>query len=307
MLVALGLAAYAWVVSSRMAAQQKAAQARMLPVVVAQARIPAGSQITREMLKVSMFPTRPEGAFSDLGEVVGKVTSTDISVGESIHQSHLGGGLRAMLQHIDPNERAVAVRVDEVVAVGNRLVPGDWVDVFVTLHRNNTEIIDTQSRLLLERLQVLSFGSKDVGGAKPASEGASTPASTARSGETPKTAVLAVKLADIDKLVLAAESGRLILALRPHAQPQAPEATVMPAAATGAQKDAAPAPAVVAQAGPPLTLKQLVGSPTSAPPAARSAGGKAGKGGGKPADTVIVMHGLSEKTVRVGASNEARP
>ncbi|NTV95099.1 MAG: Flp pilus assembly protein CpaB [Thiobacillus sp.] len=299
MLVALALAGYAWVLSSRMAAEQKAAQPKLQPVVVAQARIPAGSAITKEMLKVSMFPSRPEGSFGTVDPLVGKTVSTDIAVGEAILQERLGGGLRAMLQHIDPSQRAVAIRVDEVIAVGNKLIPGDWVDVFFTLHRNNAEIADTQSQLLLENLQVLAFGSRDVGGAKTGTEGGTMVRTTS---ESPKTAVLAVTITDIDKLVLAAESGRLLLALRPHEQPEVAAASTD----AGQKGDTAKPVAVVAgHTQPPLTLKQLVALTSAASAPVRSPSGKQAPAR-QPGDAVIVMHGLDEKKVRV-AGGGTRP
>ncbi|MDD5363699.1 MAG: Flp pilus assembly protein CpaB [Gallionellaceae bacterium] len=309
MLLALALAGYAWMLSSRMAAEQKAAQPKMQPVVVALARIPADSVITPEMVKVSMFPTRPDGAYTDVGAVTGQIASTDIAAGEPILQERLGGGLRAMLQHIEPNERAVAIRVDEVIGVGNKLIPGDLVDVFFTLRRNGSEIVNTQSQLLLERLPVLAFGSKDVGGSgtKPGNASGSQARTTA---EVPKTAVLAVKIADIDKLALAAESGRLLLALRPHEQPQSEEAGVAatpastPAATPAKGQTAQPvATTVMASAPAPLTLKQLITMTGQSP--AKTTTGKRPRGSS--GDSVIVMHGLTEKTVRVAATRGARP
>lgn len=287
-ILALGLAAYAWVLSTRMAAEQKAAQPKLQPVVAAKVRIPAGSLITPEVLQVVQFPARPQGSYAIIDEVAGKIAASDIAAGEAVLQERLGGGLRAMLQHIEPGERAVAVKVDEVVAVGNRLVPGDWVDVFVTLRRNSDEIANTQSRLLLQRLQVLAFGGKDVAGAKSAGEGG-TAAHVAT--EHVKTAVLAVKVADVDRLILAAESGRLLLALRPHdrALAEATEPVVTP---------------VVATAPAPLTLKQMIAGAGTAPAVAVRGGGRPG---GRAGDTVIVMHGLEEKTVRVAASGKGRP
>ncbi|MBK6744224.1 MAG: Flp pilus assembly protein CpaB [Propionivibrio sp.] len=294
-LLALGLGGYAWILSSRMAAEQQAAQPKMQPVVVALNRIPAGIQITPEMLGVLMFPTRPTGAYADVDSVAGNVASADIAVGEAILQERLGGGIRAMLQHLNANERAVAVRVDEVIAVGNRLAPGDRVDVFLTLHRNSDEISSTQSRLLLEQLQVLALGSKDVGGAKAGADnsGVMRPAA-----ENPKTAVLAVNAADIDKLVLAAESGHLILALRPINEPKLGDPASMPTN-TGL-KD--PLATTATKVQKPLTLKQLVaitGEPSgnSGSRIMRSATNV--RIGHEPGSSVIVMHGLSEKTVNV--------
>lgn len=296
--VALALAAYAWLLSSRMAAEQKAAQPRMLPVVVAKARIPSGSEIKPEMLKVAMFPNRPEGAFAEVGGVAGKIASTDIPADEAILRERLGEGLRTLLQRLDPNQRAVAIRVDEVIAVGNKLVPGDLVDVFFTLRRDSSEIASTQSRLLLEKLPVLAFGSWDVGAANPS---AADGDKATRTSEKPKTAVLAVNTADIDKLVLAAESGRLLLALRPHEQPAAAPAEA--ASGVAAKPMAAPVPA-----NPPaLTLKQLIAMTQDCAPAPAAGAPAKGKrpAGRNATDSILVMHGFDEQRISVG--NGARP
>lgn len=309
LLLACGLAAYAWLLSSRMTTAQKAAQPRMTPVVVAQARIPAGSVIAPEMLKVTPFPSRPAGAYADAGSVVGKTAEIDIAAGEPVLQERLGGGLRPMLQHIAPNQRAVALRVDEVIAVGNRLAPGDWVDVFAILRQNNGEIAQTQSRLVLPGLQVLAFGSKDVGGGKAGQQETGS-ASVRPTGETPKTAVLAVKTEDVDRLILAEESGRVMLALRPQSAQQPP---AMPAVARGlvspAGMQAQPGAMTLAIAdasayGKPLTLKQLVAD--AAPGPVQAASGRRHGTAGTAGDSVIVMHGLKAHQERVLATGGER-
>ncbi len=310
-LVALGLAGYAWVLSQRMTAKQEVAQMQMQAVVVASARIPAGSPIAAGMVRSAMFPARPEGAYSDVTAVVGKVTASDIAAGEPLLRERLEGASRPVLQHLEPGRRAVAVRVDDVIAVGNRLNPGDLVDVYVTLRRNNEEIPDTQSRLLLEKLPVLAFGAKDV----PVAKGGEGGPVTRTTSEVPKTAVLAVKLEDVDKLALAADSGRLLLALRPHENPGEIGATATPPPTGGETKvdgakqlaDAAsqtkPLPAV-------LTLRDLVGNVRGTE--RTKAASAAVRGGVKLAGdiprgaAVTVMHGLKEKTIYLEKTG-ARP
>lgn len=297
--LALVLGGYAWVLSKQMTSRQQAAQPQMQPVVVAAVRIPAGSAITPEMLRLAMFPTRPDGAYSDIKALAGRITASDIAAGEPLIQERIEGGPRALLQHLEAGERAVAVRVDDVIAVGNRLSPGDLVDVYVTLRRNSDEIADTQSRRLLEKLKVLAFGSKDM--AAPKGGGDGTTGSQRATAENPKTAVLAVKLDDIDKLALAAESGRLLLALRP------------PEPKTDAEPGTAPVlaalPAATASA---ITLKELVGTHSRAAGTTQAglAAGNGARPGGQtpPARTVTVMHGLKEKTVYLATKKiEARP
>lgn len=319
-LLAFVMAGYAWVLSSRMTAKQQEAQRQMQPVVVAVSRITAGSVIAPGMVRLDSFPARPEGAYSEVKAVAGRITASDIAAGEPLLQERVGGVPRAILQHLDAGERAVAVRVDDVIAVGNRLNPGDLVDVYVTLRRNNDEIPDTQSRLLLEKLKVLAFGSKDVVVSKSSGDGVAVAVKGSGDGgavargaaETPKTAVLAVKQADIDKLALAAESGRLLLALRPHEKPQAGDAAVVPTSAIGDAKGVGgevkaektkPATDAIAQTKIPpavLTLRELVDAPKEAGKVRLAA---MGARGAQPAtaaprgEGVAILHGLKEKTV----------
>lgn len=307
--LALVLAGYAWMLSQRITAQRQEALTQMQPVVVASTRIPAGSAITPEMVRIAMFPSRPEGAYADLKAVDGKVTASDIAAGEPLLQERLEISMRPMLQNLEPGERAVAVRVDDVVAVGNRLNPGDLVDVYVTLRRNQEEIPDSQARRLLEKLKVLAFGTKDMASGKASSDNGS---GTMRANpEAPKTAVLAVKVEDVDKLALAADNGRLLLALRPR-EPLPPTDT-----SSAARNAAEPGKTTVVAAAqmppsPPetMTLRELVNRRTENLVVAGTAALAANQSHGvRPVGkAVTVMHGLKEKTVYVSTKRkEARP
>ena len=295
-LLALGLAAYAWTVSNRMADEQRRAQSQMQSVVVAAARIPAGTVMTAEMLRLASFPARPEGSYGEIAALAGRTTASDIAAGEPLLRDRIEGNGRTVLQRLEDGERAVAIRVDDVIAVGNRLSPGDLVDAYVTLRRNGDEVPDTHSRLILEKLRVLAFGNREAAGAKDAG-------GNVRSAvDNPKTAVLAIKVADVDKLALAAESGRLLLALRPSEQTPAADAaaTEKNASATKGRDsvvEAAKAPPVS------LTLRELAGAAKNAGAHAPAVVGQA-----KAGSSVRVLHGLKETSVYLDTKQtEARP
>lgn len=277
-LAALALATYAWVLSKRMAAEK---EMQMQQVVVAAERIEAGTRLTADKLRLMDFPARPPGSYGEVTSLIGQVTPVDIAAGEALLAERMTAAAVVPLKRLEADERAVAIRVDEVIAVGNRLTPGDRVDVFATFRRNNEEIPDSHARLLLADLRVLAFGKED----KPEGKTGGRPAADS----PPRTAVLAVPLADVDKLALAVEAGRVLLALRPLAiegEAAAPAGEVV-------AKAAASAPAQV------VSLRELVGA--GAPRAA--AAGKPAAGSGKPAalSAVKVMHGFEEKTVYLGS------
>lgn len=289
---ALVLAAYAWVISKEMAARSKV---QLQNVVVAAEHIAAGSLLTPEKLRVMAFPTRPLGSFGEVASLLGKQTPVDIAAGEPLLAERLNATASQSVKQLEAGERAVAIRVDEVIAVGNRLLPGDLVDVFVTFRRNNDEIPDSQARLLLSELRILAFGGIDAQDARKVGGG------VARTVEMPRTAVLAVPLGSVDKLALAADAGRLLLALRPN-DGKARDSTIK--ATENASEMPLPKPP-----NPPeraLSLRELAAtlpSQTKRPVANGTEGGTT-----KPSPTPVpgtpikVLHGLKESTVYVGTA-----
>lgn len=284
-LLALGLAAYAWVLGERMAAEQKKAQVQMYPVVVAVTRIAAGTPITPEMIKSSPFPVRPEGSYADSKLLLGKTTASDIAEGEPLLRERVENAPRTAQLRLEEGERAVAVRVDEVIAVGNRLSAGDQVDVYVTIRRNSEEIPETQSRLLIENLRILAFGSRDAVQVRESG------AAVKSAADNPKTAVLAVRLPDIGKLALAAESGRLLLALRPAESAGSAKPLVAGSTASALAKPAA-TDAVPVKAQPAaMTLRELLGAKAGGVGPRVTVHGPGAEG------RVSVLHGLKERSV----------
>ena len=103
------------------------------PVVVATQTLPAGKPITVDELRVQSLPINPNGAFTDPAQLAGRVPNAEIGADSPVLETQLSSGLA---ERIEPGERALAVRVDEGNAVGNRLRPGNFVDVFFTLKRD---------------------------------------------------------------------------------------------------------------------------------------------------------------------------
>jgi pilus assembly protein CpaB len=209
--LALILGLYAWVLGRHAASSsapivRAAAPATTFPVVVATRLLPAGAPIASDALRVVMLPMRPSGAFSDASLLAQRVPLSDIGPDVPVLEAQLSSGFA---EQVAPGERAVAVHIDEASAVGNRVRPGNFVDVFFTLKRDgaslgpHAEITRSQTRLLLSRVRVLAFGSTASGVGNPAQFGVGV-----------HTAVLAVPTADVDRLALADSAGRVLLALR---------------------------------------------------------------------------------------------
>ncbi|CAD6508894.1 Flp pilus assembly protein CpaB [Paraburkholderia metrosideri] len=217
--VALVLGLFAWSLSRRPAPVPVAPVAQAaFPVVVASQSLPPGKPITADQLRVQSLPINPSGAFTDASQLVGRVPGVEIGADSPVLESQLSSGIA---ERIEPGERALAVRVDESNAVGNRLRPGNFVDVFFTLKRDGNgmggEIDRTQARLLMSKVRVLAFGNATT---------------TGDTGGDPngmvRTAVLAVPVADVDRLTLAESSGRLVFALRNPRDAEVVDQSVLP-------------------------------------------------------------------------------
>lgn len=215
-LISLALGWYAWVLGNR-SMKEKTVEGAVpqVNVVVAAKPIPAGVPIAPDAVKLEVMSVRPEGAFDNVAALEGKIPAENIVIGEPVLAQRMYGLDKGIVSSIRPGERAVALRVDDVIGVGNRLNPRDWVDVFVTMRRNNDEIAESQSKLLLAGVKVLAVGNRSVQGrdvkrseANPVSGGSST------ASEQPRTVVLAVPFDDVKRVALAAENGKILLALR---------------------------------------------------------------------------------------------
>lgn len=175
-------------------------------MVVAGVKLESGKPILAKDLKTIKFQQKVPGAFTTPGAVVGKIPLTEIAAEALIIESNLASGLALKLAS---GERAVAIPIDEVVGVGNKVEAGDYVDVFFTLKKGN-DLDKSQSRLLASKRHVLAYGAAVVG--EP--QGSNVTFPNTQSSAQARTAVLAVPVAEINTLLLAAQNGKLTLALR---------------------------------------------------------------------------------------------
>lgn len=264
------LALLAWQVGSRTAkppAQPSSSPSAMHAVVVTTKAVEAGKPLSADALKVEMLPIDPAGGYDTVDAVVGQIPQIALGANVPVLESQLAGGLASQ---VPEGERAVAIAVDEVIGVGHRVRPGDLVDVFLVLRRDNQEIDGSQARLLLSRLRVLAYGAQAVNDTR-----AAAPDQMMNRREGAKTAVLTVPLAQVSKLTMAQQAGRLVLALRNPHDGGMPSETLFiepaPAVATrggGLASAAALEPADRAAAG--VALAGLAGGAAKPrPPAAR--------------------------------------
>ncbi|MBI5462028.1 MAG: Flp pilus assembly protein CpaB [Gammaproteobacteria bacterium] len=176
------------------------------PVIVAQRDIPAGHSIVADDLTSVPFPLRPAHTYSKTGELLGKTPTLPIAAGEAPLERHfLPGSLLA--RSIHPGERAVAVKVDEVIGGGGLVQPGDYVDVLLYLRGGGKELPKSLAQVVLKHARVLAYGDAVIGAADAVAGDDDARAPKGLS------AVLAVPLEQTAPLMLAASAGTLRLAV----------------------------------------------------------------------------------------------
>lgn len=227
--VALALGIYGWMLAKSPRTSDPQSQGAAMNgkpsatvnVVVAKQALAAGQALKAEDLQLAGFPSKPEGAYDDISAAVGSVPAVDIPKDAPVLKGQLVTGLALK---VPEGERAVAVKVDESVGAGNRIRPGDFVDVFFVLRRDGNEIDQSQARLLLSRKRVLAYGAASVdaltSGGQEKTEG-----KQANGPENPRTAVLSVPVEEVSRLALGGSNGSLLLALRNPTDTTEPDLT----------------------------------------------------------------------------------
>lgn len=127
-------------------------------VVVAAVEIPFGRTVEATDLRLMELPPHavPKDSFSDLEQVVGRITSQTIYEDEVILKrrvaEHMAGSALAAV--LEPGMRAITVRVDDVAGVAGFLLPGNQVDVVSSKRTGNS--LDYESETILRRITVLA-------------------------------------------------------------------------------------------------------------------------------------------------------
>lgn len=188
-----------------------------VPVVVLARAVPAMATISAEDLLVEELRAAPPGSFADAEALVGRVVWRDLPAGSVLNESSFetGGPLARMIR---PDERALAIQVDEVIGGGGHIQPGDYVDVLLYL-RDDDLNSDRTAQVVVPAVRVLTVGS--AMGADRSGEPMMAPVSAEeqdnrnnRRVEQARTAVLAIPQGLLSRFMLASEFGKLRLAVR---------------------------------------------------------------------------------------------
>lgn len=171
------------------------------PIVVASKDLTFGETLDQGKMRVTMFPqgSVPKGSYPVEDSLLGQVTKVFLMENEPILDSKLsskGGGLSLL---IEKSKRASSIQVDKVSGVSGFVLPGDRVDVILTVDRPGSSR-DAIAKTILQNVEVLAAGEK-----------------TEQKGNkiiTVQSVTLLVDPEGAQDLALASSEGKLHLALR---------------------------------------------------------------------------------------------
>jgi pilus assembly protein CpaB len=181
------------------------------PVVVASKDMKYGDKVDADHLRIEQLPADavPQGAFTTVAAVLSSdhggppVVLMPISAREPLLPAKISGpGARATVAaEIADGMRAYTIHVSDVSGTGGHVLPGDRVDVVMSRDMAPTNPLHNfLSQVVLQDVRVLAIDlNADPASNKPA---------------TPSTATLEVSVEDGQRLAVAAEIGKLSLALR---------------------------------------------------------------------------------------------
>jgi pilus assembly protein CpaB len=173
----------------------------LTPVVVASKDLTFGTTLKEEHLQVVDFPKSsvPAGSYGSIDSVLSQTTKVFVVGGEPILASKLssiGGGLSV---RVPDDMRAMSIKVNEVTGVSGFVLPGDRVDVLVTVDNvNGANIAITKT--ILQDIEVLASGTKTE--------------TQNNQHVTVQTVTVLVNPDGAEKMALAVDQGSVHLALR---------------------------------------------------------------------------------------------
>ncbi|MEE9610363.1 MAG: Flp pilus assembly protein CpaB [Desulfatiglandales bacterium] len=195
---------YKWLKSQTAPKQVVKVQSQAVPVAVAAVNLRWGTKLKKQMIKTAHFleGSLPSGYLSDPSDLEGRVIIAPLRQNEPITEWRLApetvalGGVSAV---ITPGKRAIAIKGDKVIGLSGFILPGNRVDVLVTMRNPSTKRDVTKT--VLENILVLATGTEIEENDK---------------GEQAPVDVYTLEVTPVEgeKLALGAAEGKIQLALR---------------------------------------------------------------------------------------------
>src|SRR2546427_6590441 len=160
LVISLGISSVFYVRITRTQASTRPNTKRVVAAAVA---LQPGAPITAENLTEINWPVNVplEGLIEKKQEVAGHVLMYAVAANEPVLQRDLAASASlGLAAKIPDGMRATAVKTNEVTNIAGFILPGSHVDVLVTLRTENNTAASTETRTVLQNVQVLSTGTK---------------------------------------------------------------------------------------------------------------------------------------------------
>lgn len=172
--------------------------------------------LTADDLTLEKLRTAPAGSLTSIDQAVGRTPWRGLNAGTWLneHSFEIGGPLARMIR---PDERALAVAIDEVAGAAGQFGPGDYVDILLFLRQDTTNP-ESSTQVVLPAVRVLSIGDELglTSDGQPVSQALTAEQAQLQTQRrvTARTVVLAIPEPLVNQLMLAAQAGTLRLAVR---------------------------------------------------------------------------------------------
>ncbi|MBS4032431.1 MAG: Flp pilus assembly protein CpaB [Clostridiales bacterium] len=138
------------------------AAANLVPVVVAKEDIPARTKLTEAMFTVIEVPKdfRHANAVIDKNQIKGTFAADRLLSGEQVLSSRLvfEDSKNGLSYKISPGHRALTIPVGTVTGVAGYILPGDKVDVVLTIDVTEGDKTTTVTTVIGTNLKILAVG-----------------------------------------------------------------------------------------------------------------------------------------------------
>jgi len=193
------------------AALAEADKLQRTPVVVARRDLSALTVIGKDDLTIELLHTAPAGSYPKAEALIGQRVWVAVPAGSILSAALMEPG-GPLARTIRPDERAMAIAVDEVIGGGGFVLPGDYVDVmlFVQDQQSTERVLSAQ--VVLPGVRVLTYGEQIAVANDGQARNSGDPKD--KTPRPPRTAVLAVPAEAASRLMLASQAGSLRLAVR---------------------------------------------------------------------------------------------
>ena len=126
------------------------------PVVVLAHDVPPFVALNAADLTLERLRTVPPGSLTSIDQAVGRTPWRALTGGTWLNDESFSTG-GALSRMIHPDERALAVAVDEVIGAAGQLSPGDYVDVLLFL-RQDASNLQQSAQIAVPAMRVLAVG-----------------------------------------------------------------------------------------------------------------------------------------------------